>query len=148
MATQRASSSYYVAAAVLVASLATFVVLVALVLRSPQRVALFRADAPVASTCLPGSEADACFDLQVRNTGTGPGYLQCTVSPFVGTTALFHTSGLPNIDSTGGYQPSPIFTSSTAVRPDQTLDLLIEVKADKGKKPATPLGVCSTVPSH
>jgi len=147
MTTQRASSSYYVAAAVLVAALASFLVLTALVVRSPQHVSLFQVDALTDSACLPGSGSDACFHLQVRNVGNAAGFVQCSVSPAVGTSALFHSSGLPNADGTGGYQPSDTYSSSRAVEPSQGVILLVEVRADKGGTPAAPTGICLSVPA-
>jgi hypothetical protein len=147
MTTQRAGSSYYVAATVLVVAIGAFVVLAALVIRSPQHLSRFQADAPTNAACLPGSEADACFNLHVFNVGNASGYLQCSVTPASGTSALFHSSGLPNADGTGGYQPSDIYTSSTAVQPGQGLILTIEVKADKGTQPTRPYGICISVPA-
>ena len=150
MKTQRASSSYYVAAAVLVAALGSFLILAALVVRSPQQVSLFQVDALTDSACLPGSGSDACFHLQVRNVGNAAGFVQCSVSPAVGTSALFHSSGLPNADGTGGYQPSDTYSSSRAIEPSQGVILLVEVKADKADKggtPAAPTGICLSVPA-
>jgi hypothetical protein len=145
MTTQRASSSYYVAAAALVIAIASFFVLAGLVIRSPQRFSLFRVDAPTPAACPDGSEADACYTVQVFNTGNAPGYLQCAVSPAAGTSALFHTSGLPNPDGTGGYQPSNTYSSSRQIQPGQGLILALEVKATKGSKPAQPTAMCLSV---
>jgi len=147
MTTQRASSSYYVAAAALVVAIGSFLVLATLIVRSPQHLSLFQADALTDSACLPGSGSDACFHLQVRNVGNASGFVQCSVSPAAGTSALFHTSGLPNADGTGGYQPSDTYSSSRAIEPGQGVILLVEVKAGKGTKPATPSGVCLSVPA-
>ena len=146
MTTQRASSSYYVAAAALVVAIGTFLVLATLVVRSPQHLSAFQTDALTDSACLPGSGADACFHLQVQNVGNAAGFVQCSVSPAVGTSALFHTSGLPNVSGIGGYQPSDTYSSSRAIEPGQGVILLVEVKADKGSKPAAPSGVCLSVP--
>ena len=147
MTSQRASSSYYVAAAALLIALGAFVILAAVVVRSPQRFSLFQADAPTDAACIAGSRADACFSLQVRNTGNAAGFVQCSVSPAIGTSALFHSSGLPDPGGTGGYQPSSTYSSSRAVLPTQGLILTIEVKADKGKHPAAPTPVCLSVPA-
>ncbi len=147
MTSQRASSAYYVAAVALVIALGAFLVLAAVVVRSPQRFSLFQADAPTDAACIPGSLADACFSLQVRNTGSASGFVQCSVSPATGTSALFHSSGLPNSSGTGGYQPSNTYSSSRAVLPAQGLILTIEVTAEKGKHPAAPSPVCLSVPA-
>ncbi len=148
MTGQRASSAYYVAAASLVVALAAFLILATLVLRSPQHLSQFQADAPTKAACLPGSGADACYQVLVHNVGNAPGFVQCSVTPAAGTTALFHSSGLPNADGTGGYQPSGVYTSSTAIQPPQGLPLTVEVKADKGSKPAPPpTPVCLSVPA-
>lgn len=150
MTSQRASSAYYVAAVALVIALGAFLVLAAVVVRSPQRFSLFQADAPTDAACIPGSRADACFSLQVRNTGSAPGFVQCSVSPAAGTSALFHSSGLPDSGGTGGYQPSNTYSSSRAVEPSQGVILLVEVKADKADKggtPAAPTVMCLSVPA-
>ncbi|MEP7060010.1 MAG: hypothetical protein ABI828_04700 [Actinomycetota bacterium] len=147
MSTQRASSGYYVAAATLVIAIASFFVLAGLVIRSPQRLSLFQADAPTRAACAADSSADACYLLQVHNTGNAPGYIQCSVSPAAGTSALFKTSGLPNADGTGGYQPSNTYTSSQPIQPGHGLILALEVKATKGSKPAQPSGACLSVPA-
>jgi hypothetical protein len=148
MTTQRATSSYYVAAAALVVAIASFLVLTAMVVRSPQRFSLFQWGAPTAASCLPGSGDDACFRLQVHNTGSADGFVQCSLSPVPGTSALFHTSGLPSVNGIGGYQPSNTFWSSRAVPPSgEGLTLLIEVKADKGVTPTAPSVVCLSVPA-
>jgi hypothetical protein len=146
MTTQRASSSYYAAAAALVIAIASFFVLAGLVIRSPQRLSLFQADAPTKSAC-PDAKADACYTMQVHNTGNAPGYVQCSVSPAAGTSALFHTSGLPNPDGTGGYQPSNTYSSSRQIEPGQGLILALEVKATEGSKPAQPVAACLSVPA-
>ena len=147
MTAPRASSAYYVAAALLVVALAAFLILATLVVRSPQHLSRFQADAPTKAACLPGSGADACFQFLVHNIGNAPGFVQCSVTPAPGTTALFHTSGLPNASGIGGYQPSNVFTSSTAIQPGQGVILTMEVKSDKGAKPAQPTGVCLSVPA-
>jgi hypothetical protein len=147
MPAQRASSSYYVAAAVLLVAIGAFLALSAMVIRSPQRLSMFQADAPTAAACPPDSKDDACFHLQLHNVGNAPGFVQCSIAPAVGTTAVFHSSGLPNADGTGGYEPSDLYSSSRAVEAGQGLILLIEVKADKGAKPTGPTGACLSVPA-
>jgi hypothetical protein len=147
MTSQRASSSYYLAAAVLLVAIGAFLALSAMVIRSPQRLSMFQADAPTAAGCPAGAKDDACFHLQLHNVGNAPGFVQCSLAPATGTTALFHTSGLPNADGTGGYQPSDLYSSSRAVEAGQGLILLIEVKADKEAKPTAPTGACLSVPA-
>lgn len=145
MGPQRTSNSYYVAAAVLVLALGAFLLLTALVVRSPQRFSQFQADTPTVSTCRADSSADACFHLQVSNIGNASGYVQCAISPAPGTSALFHTSGLPNADGTGGYQPSDTYSSSRPVDAQKGLILLIEVTIDKDAVPTAPTPSCVTV---
>jgi hypothetical protein len=147
MTAERASSSYYVAAAALVIAMASFFVLVGLVIRSPQRLSLFQADAPTTAACPRYSEADACYAVQVHNTGNAPGYVQCAVSPAAGTSALFHSSGLATVGGAGGYQPSNTYSSSREVQPGQGLILILEVNTSKGSSAAQPTAGCLSVPA-
>ncbi|MEA2522720.1 MAG: hypothetical protein QOI81_2366 [Actinomycetota bacterium] len=147
MTAERASSSYYFAAAALVIAIASFFVLAGLVIHSPQRLSLFQVDAPTTAACPRYSEADACYAVQVHNTGNAPGYVQCAVSPAAGTSALFHSSGLPNVEGTGGYQPSNTYSSSQQIQPGQGLILVLEVKSSKGSRTAQPTAGCLSVPA-
>jgi len=86
----RPAPAYYIALFLLVVGLIAGLSLVLLLTTRPHSSsASVQAGTPTGTSCTTGNHATACFQVVVSNTGDGPAFATCQLTPAPGTQATF-----------------------------------------------------------
>ena len=125
----RPSPVYYVALAVLaVGVLAGLSLFLVLATRPHSTAASIEWSDPLPIVCAVGGHGTVCYQFTLTNTGNGPAFASCTVSPASGTQATF--------DNNQTMKPVNLLEG-------QSRDLIVSVVADQSSTLSKPSVSCS-----